>query len=89
MRNTHPEAVIKRCISIAPRNHTPFRRFTATQAQEGGVQDPDAYCRDLVKKRDYDAFLISQLYPKELRDGFFALRAFYVSVFLQIVAPRS
>ena len=47
--------------------------------QEGGLQDPESYCKDLVRKRDYEWFLISHFYPKELQGAFFALRAFYVS----------
>jgi NADH dehydrogenase [ubiquinone] 1 alpha subcomplex assembly factor 6 len=48
-------------------------------AQDGGTQDPFAYCRNFVRTRDYEAFLTSQFYPKHLQDAFFAVRAFYVS----------
>ncbi|KAJ3536966.1 hypothetical protein NM688_g6761 [Phlebia brevispora] len=56
------------------------RRFSSTQVQAGGVQDYNTYCRDLVRKRDYDAFLTSQVYPQEHRNGYYALRAFYVEL---------
>ncbi len=47
---------------------------------ETGPQDPQAYCLDLVKKRDYDAYLNGQFYPNDLRSAFFGLRAFYVEL---------
>lgn len=43
------------------------------------MSDPNAYCRDLVQKRDYESFLLSQFYAKEQQNAFLALRAFYVS----------
>lgn len=46
---------------------------------QGDLRDPEGYCRDLVRKRDYEWFLVSHFYPKELQGAFFALRAFYVS----------
>lgn len=46
---------------------------------EGVTQNPESYCKDLVRSRDYEWFLISHFYPKELQGAFFALRAFYVS----------
>ncbi|KAI0345776.1 hypothetical protein BDW22DRAFT_1353368 [Trametopsis cervina] len=59
-------------------------RNLATAAQhsqlENSSQEPYAYCRDLVRKRDYEAFLTSQFYPKSYQDGFFALRAFYIEL---------
>jgi hypothetical protein len=42
--------------------------------------DPTGYCKDFVRKHDYESFLTSQFYPKELQSGYFALKAFYVSV---------
>lgn len=54
---------------------------TATEASSGaGIKDPAKYCRDLVRERDYEAFLISQFWPRELRDHYIALRAFYVEL---------
>ncbi|EEB98193.1 hypothetical protein MPER_02344 [Moniliophthora perniciosa FA553] len=32
--------------------------------------------RDFVQKHDYESFLISHFYPKELQGGYFALKAF-------------
>ncbi|KZT12069.1 uncharacterized protein LAESUDRAFT_720046 [Laetiporus sulphureus 93-53] len=47
---------------------------------ESGVRDPAAYCEDLVRKRDYEAHLVSHFWPRESRRHFFALRAFYVEL---------
>jgi hypothetical protein len=49
-----------------------------------GSADPSKYCKDLVRKYDYESFLTSQFYPKEMQGGYFALKAFYVS-FLDIL----
>ncbi|KZT73761.1 hypothetical protein DAEQUDRAFT_742871 [Daedalea quercina L-15889] len=51
-----------------------------TSITEGGIQDAAAYCSDLVRKRDYDSFLISHFWPRGLREHFIALRAFYVEL---------
>ncbi|CAL1713126.1 unnamed protein product [Somion occarium] len=58
-------------------------RFMTTQlgsGQAGGLQDSLAYCKYLVRKRDYEAFLTSHFYPRHLQAAFFALRAFYVEL---------
>ncbi|KIM28347.1 hypothetical protein M408DRAFT_16309 [Serendipita vermifera MAFF 305830] len=52
----------------------------ANRANTGGTDEPFAYCRDLVKKYDYDAFLTSSAYPANLRARYFALRAFYAEL---------
>ncbi|KAF8134793.1 hypothetical protein K438DRAFT_1883037 [Mycena galopus ATCC 62051] len=41
-------------------------------------QDPAAYCRELVRKHDYESFLISKFWPGQLQDGYFAIKAFSV-----------
>ncbi|KAJ6477447.1 Squalene/phytoene synthase [Mycena vitilis] len=38
--------------------------------------DPALYCRDLVRKHDYESFLISKFWPAGLQDGYFAIKAF-------------
>lgn len=40
--------------------------------------DPDTYCRELVRKRDYESFLNSYFYPSYARRGYFAIKAFSV-----------
>ena len=67
-----------------PRLATAAPRYLASVSQqpvasEGRTQDPYAYCKALVQKRDYEAYLMSHFYPSQLRNAFFALRAFYVS----------
>lgn len=44
-----------------------------------GPSDPHAYCKDLVRKYDYDSYLNSYFYPRALQNGYFAIKAFYVS----------
>ncbi|KAI0071696.1 hypothetical protein K474DRAFT_1686957 [Panus rudis PR-1116 ss-1] len=52
----------------------------STHVSEGGASDPIAYCRDLVRKRDYEAFLTSHFYPREVQGAYLALRAFYIEL---------
>ncbi|GJE98318.1 squalene/phytoene synthase family protein [Phanerochaete sordida] len=56
------------------------RAATTVAVPEAGTSDPKAYCRDLVRKRDYEAHLVSQFFPHEYRDAFYALRAFYIEL---------
>ncbi|KAJ7175859.1 Squalene/phytoene synthase [Mycena filopes] len=42
----------------------------------GASTDPAAYCRQLVRKHDYESFLISKFWPAQLQDGYFAIKAF-------------
>ncbi|KAH9936315.1 isoprenoid synthase domain-containing protein [Fomitopsis serialis] len=70
------------CLMALPRGgaRAVLRRFMATNAEKGGIQDTAAYCSDVVRKRDYESFLISHFWPRELREHFIALRAFYVEL---------
>lgn len=43
-----------------------------------GLANPAAYCREFVRKHDYESFLVSHFYPKAAQDGFFAIKAFSV-----------
>ncbi|KIN93377.1 hypothetical protein M404DRAFT_17302 [Pisolithus tinctorius Marx 270] len=45
-----------------------------------GISEAADYCKDLVRKHDYEAFLTSQLYPRVYRPGYYALRAFYIEL---------
>ncbi|KZT25396.1 hypothetical protein NEOLEDRAFT_359523 [Neolentinus lepideus HHB14362 ss-1] len=56
------------------------RSLTTASPSLGGVGDPGAYCKDLVRKHDYESFLMSPFYPEYLRGGYFALKAFYVEL---------
>ncbi|KIO27028.1 hypothetical protein M407DRAFT_195197 [Tulasnella calospora MUT 4182] len=51
-------------------------------SQTADSQDSNAYCRDLVRKHDYDSFLTSYFYPRRTHDAYFALRAFNVELAL-------
>ncbi|KAI9593784.1 isoprenoid synthase domain-containing protein [Syncephalis fuscata] len=43
-------------------------------------QDALSYCRDLVRKHDYDHYLAGLLYPRQVRDGYWALRALFIEL---------
>jgi len=51
---------------------------TSTRSSGTGSDEYHAYCKDFVQKHDYEAYLVSQLYPIDKRDGYFAIKAFYV-----------
>lgn len=57
-----------------------YRRLlnTQTESSTASIADPTGYCRELVKKYDYEAFLVSQFYPNDMKGGYFALKAFSV-----------
>lgn len=59
-----------------------FRRVHTGSAlrSEAGISSPAEYCKDLVRKHDYEGYLTSQLYPKRFQGGYFALRAFYIEL---------
>ncbi|KAJ6584984.1 Squalene/phytoene synthase [Mycena capillaripes] len=57
----------RRCLSTVARRYS-----TAPEAPT----DPAAYCRELVRKHDYESFLISKFWPAGLQDGYFAIKAF-------------
>ncbi|CAE6445351.1 unnamed protein product [Rhizoctonia solani] len=42
----------------------------------GGISEANAYCRELVRKHDYEGYLCSYFYPRAAQPGYFALRAF-------------
>ncbi|KAJ3910482.1 isoprenoid synthase domain-containing protein [Lentinula edodes] len=47
----------------------------STLAAAGAI-DPVEYCTNFVQKYDYEAYLIGQFWPKEVRGPYFALKAF-------------
>jgi len=53
-----------------------------------GLSDPAGYCRDLVRKHDYESFLVGQFYPQAKQDAYFAIKAFSVSVLLASASGR-
>ncbi|KAF8754957.1 Squalene/phytoene synthase [Rhizoctonia solani] len=46
----------------------------------GGTNEANAYCRELVRKHDYESYLCSYFYPRAAQPGYFALRAFNVEL---------
>jgi len=44
----------------------------------GGISKPTTYCRDYVKKHDYDSFLLSYFFPRAALDAYFSVKAFSV-----------
>ncbi|KAG6854664.1 hypothetical protein C0991_003312 [Blastosporella zonata] len=42
--------------------------------------DPAEYCKELVRKHDYEGFLTSHFYPANVKGGYFALKAFAVEL---------
>lgn len=73
----------KTCYSILSHRHTRLsKRFTfrsiSTSIKASGTENPTGYCREIVRKHDYEGFLNHFAYPAHLRDGYFALKAFNV-----------
>ncbi|KAF5360504.1 hypothetical protein D9756_005022 [Leucocoprinus leucothites] len=71
----------------APLGTPTLRRLYATQHQSFdnssstvGLSDPFEYCTDLVRKHDYESYLISQFWPRDLRGSYFAIKAFSVEL---------
>ncbi|KAH7913400.1 isoprenoid synthase domain-containing protein [Hygrophoropsis aurantiaca] len=53
--------------------------YSSTSASAGNAS-PIEYCRDYVRKHDYEGFLTSQVYPKHKQGGYFAIKAFYIEL---------
>lgn len=61
------------------RNLTTAATYTSSDSESNStIADPAGYCRDLVRRQDYESYLVSQFYPKHLQGGYFALKAFSV-----------
>ncbi|KAI0317787.1 Squalene/phytoene synthase [Amylostereum chailletii] len=73
----------KRLAHAVPRTarHPPSTiRRASSQANSSsvGTGDPAAYCKEFVRKHDYESYLLSQFFPRDKQPGYFALKAFYV-----------
>lgn len=66
----HPEHAHSRTLTGPVPTHPPLDLEASRSASET--------CQSLVLKRDYESFLTSKFYPRNVQDGFFALKAFYV-----------
>ena len=85
LRYSPPRMWSARSTCLRAPNFRPIARkgawrslHTTHGTSAGGTKDPNVYCRDFVRTHDYESYLISQFYPKEKRNGYFALKAFYV-----------
>ncbi|KAF8133651.1 isoprenoid synthase domain-containing protein [Boletus edulis] len=72
-------------VSVRPwqRNHaTALRSFSASARirSEAGTSNPIEYCKDLVRKHDYEGYLVSRFYPRRYQSAYYALRAFYIEL---------
>jgi hypothetical protein len=67
---------------LSPRALRPAlaRAYATPAAADGGHpgQDPVEYCRELVRKGDYEGYLSHAFYPRTLQPGYLALKAFQV-----------
>jgi NADH dehydrogenase [ubiquinone] 1 alpha subcomplex assembly factor 6 len=80
MLRRHRLARISRRLTQTPWRHTrSMATFLGSNHDTTGSADPSEYCKVFIRRHDYESFLISQFYPKEMQNGYFALKAFYVS----------
>ncbi|KAF8073690.1 isoprenoid synthase domain-containing protein [Lyophyllum atratum] len=56
------------------------RRNLTTSSNASPVTDPIEFCKDLVRKHDYEGYLVSHFYPNDAKGGYFALKAFSVEL---------
>ncbi|KJA21185.1 hypothetical protein HYPSUDRAFT_165987 [Hypholoma sublateritium FD-334 SS-4] len=68
------------CRSIDALKSIPRPRRCGLSTTAPGPSDPHAYCKDLVRKYDYDSYLNSYFYPRALQNGYFAIKAFSVEL---------
>ncbi|KAI9454819.1 isoprenoid synthase domain-containing protein [Boletus coccyginus] len=64
--------------SALPWHATTVRNVSASAI--AGTSSPTEYCKHLVRKHDYEGYLVSQLYPRQHQSAFYALRAFYIEL---------
>lgn len=62
-----------------------YRKFSRTTERtfHTTTRANNDHCKDLVKKHDYESFLVSPFYPSHLHSGYFALKAFSVRSYRQ------
>jgi NADH dehydrogenase [ubiquinone] 1 alpha subcomplex assembly factor 6 len=64
------------------RHFIPLRRRCYSSGPAPGLADPVGYCKELVRKHDYESFLLAPFYPKHAQAGYFAIKAFSVGSFV-------
>lgn len=75
-----------RMRNTAQRLVRPLSHLRNAHSSAGGSQDPFIFCREQVRKYDYNSHLLSYFYPRRTQDAYFALKAFNVRPFLSIKA---
>jgi NADH dehydrogenase [ubiquinone] 1 alpha subcomplex assembly factor 6 len=76
IRTTNPRHLLVARRTATPR---PIRAAsTSVSSSQIRVNEHHAYCKDFIQKHDYEAYLVSHLYPADKRKGYFAIKAFYV-----------
>ncbi|KAG6837627.1 hypothetical protein H0H93_006148 [Arthromyces matolae] len=68
------------CLSQAARLNCHRRSLATAVDDTTSTTNPIEYCKDLVRKHDYEGFLISHFYPESAKGGYFALKAFSVEL---------
>ncbi|KAG9036994.1 hypothetical protein FRB95_007289 [Tulasnella sp. JGI-2019a] len=58
----------------------PLLYLRKAHSTTGASQDPFTFCRNQVRKHDYDSFLLHYFYPRRTHDAYFALKAFNVEL---------
>ncbi|KAJ3509997.1 hypothetical protein NLJ89_g4917 [Agrocybe chaxingu] len=66
--------------SVNLRHPHAIRRRQSSMEHGSGSSDPHAYCKDFVRKHDYESFLNSYFYPRHAQNGYFAIKAFSVEL---------
>ncbi|KAJ3575339.1 hypothetical protein NP233_g1152 [Leucocoprinus birnbaumii] len=74
-----PPTVLRAPIK-APVSKRRYATQPASAESSVGLSDPFGYCTDLVRKQDYESWLISHFWPQNLRGSYFAIKAFSVEL---------
>ncbi|KAG8214480.1 isoprenoid synthase domain-containing protein, partial [Butyriboletus roseoflavus] len=80
----------RKCRGLVGRSARPWQQYHTTAVRdfsasakacsEAGTSNPTEYCRNLVRKHDYEGYLTAQFYPRRYQSAFYALRAFYIEL---------
>jgi NADH dehydrogenase [ubiquinone] 1 alpha subcomplex assembly factor 6 len=73
---------ISRAAAPLGRDFLSLRRRCYSSGPTPGLADPVAYCKELVRKHDYESFLLAPFYPKDAQAGYYAIKAFAVGSFI-------
>lgn len=73
---------ISRAAAPLGRDLLSWRKRFYSSGPVPGLADPVAYCKELVRKHDYESFLLAPFYPKDAQAGYYAIKAFAVGSFI-------